>query len=149
VTQAQARAAALQTALGTSTRALVITEGLLLYLDETQVRDLGADLTARAQIQSWILDLASPELLEMMRKSMGSNLANAQLRFAAPNGVAYFELLGWKVTYVCSILHAAARFRRLPWFLRVLALLPEANPRRLGRSRWSGVVRLERGASGP
>jgi methyltransferase (TIGR00027 family) len=144
LTDAGVRAAVLQEAIGSSDQALVITEGLLIYLEEPQVRALAADLFARAGVRCWILDLASPGLLEMMRKSMGRHLASAPMRFAPQNGVAYFEALGWRVAQVHSIVHAASRFRRLPWFLRMFALLPEANPRRLGKSRWSAVVQLER-----
>jgi methyltransferase (TIGR00027 family) len=141
---AAARAAVLQDALGSSARALVITEGLLVYLDEPQVRALAADLFAQAGIRGWILDLASPALVQLLRRSMGSHLANAPMRFAPGNGIAWFEALGWRVAAVHSIFHAARRFRRLPVFLRIFALLPQPDPRKLGRSRWSGVVQFER-----
>jgi methyltransferase (TIGR00027 family) len=139
-----ARAAMLPDAVGSSTRALVITEGLLVYLDEAQVRALTADLVAQVGIRRWILDLASPRVLEMMRKGMGTHLTNAPMQFAPPNGVAYFEALGWKVAEVRSIFHAAARHRRLPLLMRLFALFPEPDPRKLGRQPWSGVVLLER-----
>jgi hypothetical protein len=144
LTDAGARNTALREALGVSTRALVLTEGLLLYLSEPQVRDLAVNLAALHGVRSWILDLASPALLGMMRKSMGSHLANAPLKFAPPAGVAYFEALGWRVARVTSILHAAGRMRRLPWFLQLISHLPESNPRRLTHARWSGVVQLMR-----
>ena len=143
---AGARAAVLQDVAGSSSRALVITEGLLIYLDEPQVRALAADLSAQAAVRWWTLDLASPELLEMVRKTMGRHLEKAPMKFAPPNGVAYFESLGWSVLEVRSVLRAALQFRRLPWFLRIFALLPEPDPRKLGRSRWSGVVQLGRPA---
>jgi len=141
---AGARAALLHNVLGSSSRALVITEGLLVYLDEGQVRALAADLLAQPGLHGWIVDIASPELLEMLGRSMGRHLANAPMKFAPQNGVAYFEALGWNVAVVCSIFHAAARLRRLPWFLWVFSLLPEPDPRRLGRARWSAVVQLGR-----
>jgi methyltransferase (TIGR00027 family) len=139
-----ARAAMLRDAVGSSTRALVITEGLLVYLDEAQVRALTADLTAQAGIRRWILDLASPGVLDMMRKGMGAHLTNALMKFAPSNGIAYFEAFSWKVVEVRSIFHAAARHRRLPLLMRLFALFPEPDPRKLGRSPWSGVVLLER-----
>jgi methyltransferase (TIGR00027 family) len=139
-----ARVAVLQEAVGSSTHVLVITEGLLLYLDEAQVRSLTTDLLSQAGIRWWILDLASPKLLEMMKKSMGPGLANAPMKFGPPNGVAFFEELGWRVTQVQSVLRAAARYRRLPWTLKVFGFLPEADPRKPGRAPWSGVVQLGR-----
>ena len=142
LTDTQARVAALQDALGPSTQALVITEGLLVYLADAQVRDLSRDIAALAGVNGWILDLASPAILEMMRKGMGETLKNAPLKFAPENGIAFFEALGWRVAQVHSIFHAAVRFRRLPWFLKLFALRPKPNPRELGKARWSGVVEL-------
>jgi methyltransferase (TIGR00027 family) len=144
LTDTQARVAALQDALGPSTQALVLAEGLLVYLDDAQVRDLSRDIAALAGVNSWILDLGSPAILEMMRKGMGATLKNAPLKFAPENGIAFFEALGWRVGEVHSIFHAAVRFRRLPWFLKLFALLPKPNPRKLGKARWSGVVELTR-----
>ncbi len=144
LTDAGARVLALQDAVTPSTQALVITEGLLSYLDDAQVRALSKDLAALAGVRCWILDLGSPAILAMMRKGMGTHLTNAPLKFAPANGVAFFEALGWRVAQVHSIFHAAVRFRRLPWFLKPIALLPEPNPRKLGKARWSGVVQLTR-----
>jgi hypothetical protein len=79
-----------------------------------------------------------------MDKSMGAELANSPMKFAPANGVAYFESMGWSVIEVHSILHAAAKFGRLPWFLSLFAFFPAADPRRLDRARWSGVLRLAR-----
>ena len=142
LTTKDACVAALQDALGPSTRALVLTEGLLGYLDVAQVSDLSGDIAALKGVRTWILDLGSPAILQMMRTGMGATLQNAPLKFAPENGIAFFEALGWRVAQVDSIFHAAVRFRRLPMFLRLFALLPEPNPRKLGRARWSAVVRL-------
>jgi methyltransferase (TIGR00027 family) len=139
-----ARVAMLKEAVGLSANVLVITEGLLLYLEETQVRSLAMDLGAQAAVRWWVLDLASPAVLEMMKKGMGSQLANAPMKFGPANGVAFFEDLGWRATQVQSILRAAARFRRLPWTMKLFAFLPEPNPRKLGRRPWSAVVQLKR-----
>ena len=141
---AAARTKALQDAVGSSSQALVITEGLLIYLDEAQVRALTIAIGTQAGVRWWILDVVSPGLLAMMRKSLGTHLDDAPMKFAPPNGVAYFEALGWSVVNVRSIFDAAARFRRLPWPLRIFALFPEPNPRNPGRARWSGVVTLAR-----
>jgi hypothetical protein len=36
---------------------------------------------------------------------------------------------------------AAAKFRRLPWMLRMFAMLPDPDPRKLTAARWSGTSR--------
>jgi methyltransferase (TIGR00027 family) len=143
-----ARAAMLKEVAGASRNVLVITEGLLVYLDEAQVRSLAIDLAAQPSIRGWILDLASPALLKMMAKSMGPQLANAPMKFGPANGVAFFEDLDWRATQVQSILRAAARFRRLPWTLKLFSFLPEPNPRNPGRAPWSAVVQLARPSRG-
>ena len=137
-----ARMAMLKEAVGASTQVLVITEGLLLYLDDAQVRALATDLGDQAGIRWWILDLASPALLDMMKKGMGQQLVNAPMKFGPANGIAFFEDLGWRATHVQSVLRAASRFRRLPWTLKLFAFLPEPNPRNPGRAPWSAVVQL-------
>jgi methyltransferase (TIGR00027 family) len=139
-----ARLGLLKDTVGSATQVLVITEGLLLYLEEPQVRSLSADIRAQAGIKWWILDIASPALLQMMKKTMGSGLDNAPMKFGPPNGVAFFESLGWSVTQVSSILQAASRFRRLPWPLKLFGLLPEPNPRKPTGGPWSAVVQLGR-----
>jgi methyltransferase (TIGR00027 family) len=140
----QVRAALLADIGRGSERTLVVSEGLLIYLDESEVRGLAHDLLGAPGIVWWVLDIASPELLEMMQKSMGSHLNNAPMKFGPENGVAYFEALGWSVAGVEPLLRAAARFNRLPWFLRLFALFPLPDPRHLRRARWSAVVTLER-----
>jgi methyltransferase (TIGR00027 family) len=144
LTDSGARAAALQQAIGSARRVLVVAEGLLVYLDDAQVRALSADLLSHPSICTWIVDLASPELIGMLRRSMGRHLAQAPMKFAPSEGIGWFEALGWSVEQVHSIFHAARPLRRLPWFLRPFALLPEPDPRNLGRARWSAVVQLGR-----
>jgi methyltransferase (TIGR00027 family) len=144
LTDAAARVAMLREAVASFTRVLVITEGLLVYLCDAEVRALAADLFAQANIQWWLLDIASPAIVKMMQQQMGAHLANAPMKFAPPNGVAFFEAIGWKVVDVRSIMRAAAKFRRLPWILSLFAMLPDPDPRKLETARWSGVVELQR-----
>ena len=141
---AAARSAFLAGVLRNASKALVITEGLLGYLEEEVVASLGRDLASRTQVRWWLLDVASPAILQMLQKGMGAHLANAPFKFAPPNGLAFFEALGWHARDVRSVFHEAARARRLPFFLRLFAIFPEPDPRSLGRARWSAVVRFER-----
>lgn len=141
---ATVRKRVLQEAIGAATRTFVLTEGLLIYLETADVRALAADLQSLAGVRWWVLDLASPAIAQMMNRTMAKLLRNAPLKFAPRDGVAFFENLGWRVDRVDSILHAAARYRRLPGLLRLFAWIPSADPRKLARARWSGVVQLEK-----
>jgi methyltransferase (TIGR00027 family) len=128
-------------------RVLVMTEGLLVYLDEVLVTALGRDLLARQTFQWWITDLSSPGVLAMMRKTMGRELANAPMKFAPENGVAFFEALGWKTRDMPLLVREAVRLKRAPWFFRPLMAFPDPDPRHLGRKRWGAVVRFDRGTT--
>jgi methyltransferase (TIGR00027 family) len=130
-------------ALADTTRsALVITEGLLVYMNEDAVRTVARELADRSSIRWWVFDLASPNLLQMMQKTMGKQMVNAPMKFAPAVGVAFFEALGWTVQDVRSLMREAAHLHRLPWLLRPFSFLPEPDPRRLGNARWSAVIRL-------
>lgn len=139
-----ARAALLDELPQTISNALVVTEGLLVYMPAEVVHGLALQLASRSNIRWWVFDLASPNLLRMMQKTMGRQLANAPLQFAPPEGVAFFEALGWTAEEIQSFLSGAARLRRLPWFLRPFGFLPAPNPRRLGNARWSAAIRMSK-----
>jgi methyltransferase (TIGR00027 family) len=131
----------------TSQRALIITEGLLVYFTAKDVGDLARDLAAVPGFQSWVLEIVSPGLLRRLQKTIGHELnrAGAPLQFGPPEGPDFFREYGWSVKEVRSIFKAAARAGRLPLLLRLLAFLPESSGRQ-GRSSWSGVCLLEKSA---
>lgn len=132
--------------IGSTTRkALVVSEGLLIYLEREEVLALGRDLAAMPAFRRWALDIASPGLLKMVQKSWGKRLAQggSPPKFAPPEGPAFFEAAGWKVTEVHSVFQAAAKARRLPFLLSLMAFLPESSGKQGGRP-WSGVCVLER-----
>lgn len=144
LSDAAARGAFLSRATSGDANVLVITEGLLTYLDDEQVRSLGRDL-ARPAVRWWILDVASVAIVNMMKRRMGAHLDNAPMKFAPPDGVAFFEALGsWKAREIHSIFKSAKRFKRLPPFLRLFSFFPDPDPRRPGKGMWSAVVRFER-----
>ncbi len=141
------RNAFLDRTLQGSNRALVITEGLLIYLEAEKVRALSVDLVARSAVSWWILDVASPAILRMMQRRTGSQLGEtAQMKFGPPEGVRFFEAMGWKPLDIRSLFREAARMRRLPAFLRLFSWLPDPDPNRPGNRPWSAVVRYGRSA---
>jgi methyltransferase (TIGR00027 family) len=140
-----ARAAFLDRAATGARRVLVITEGLLVYLEAEHVAAIATDLHARESIAWWMIDLASPRILSMMKRMFGDKLgAGAEMKFAPPDGVGFFRRLGWRPHEIHSYFREAVRFRRMPWYVRPLVWLPEANPERLGRRPWGAVVRFSR-----
>jgi methyltransferase (TIGR00027 family) len=123
--------------------ALIITEGLLIYLDAEDVKVLAADLSERPAFRHWVLDVASPGLLRMMQREVGAqlNAARAPLKFGPPEGPRFFEQSGWRVVEVRSTLKNAAKKRRVPWWGYLFALFPD--PKRPGNQPWSGICLLE------
>ena len=135
-----------------SQRALVLSEGLLIYLEPREVAELARDLSATPAFRWWVSDLASPALLAWLTKRLGSTLAagNAPFRFAPDEGTRFFEPLGWREAEFRSTWEEAARLRRemrFAWFWRCLARLAPAKQRE-GWRRFSGIVLFERKTSG-
>lgn len=127
-------------------KVLVLSEGVLVYLRDAEVRALARGLSLHPAFRRWLIDLVSPGVLTMMERKLGLALARAPLRFAPPEGVAYFESLGWWPREVRPLLPEGARLARVPRLLRRFADSPAPDPRRLYRERWSAVVELERSA---
>lgn len=124
-------------------RAVVVTEGLLIYLEREQVTSLARDLRALPPARSWIVDIASPGLLKMMSQRGGEMIARAgaPFKFAPEDGAEFFVPVGWRASDVASLLKAAAKLHRLRPMLRLFALFPD--PRKPPADRpWSAVVRL-------
>ncbi|WP_338762126.1 SAM-dependent methyltransferase [Nocardia vulneris] len=142
-----ARAAFLDQALGPlgaagapAKRALVLTEGLLFYLDADTVAALAGALT-RPEIAWWIADLVR----HIDSKRSDSMFANAPMKFEPAEGVGFLEQRGWPVVEVANLFVQACKLRRAPWYLRPLRVLPAPDPRDPGRRPWSVVVRMRNG----
>lgn len=126
---------------------LVVSEGLLVYLDAAQVSALAALLHAEQAARWWLTDLVSPMLLDMVGARWPSNeaAASAPFQFAPRDSVGFFEPLGWRETAFRSTLDEAVRLQRAPpiaqWWV---AFVP---PWWLGShqnlQRMSGVALLE------
>jgi methyltransferase (TIGR00027 family) len=126
-----ARDAFFDAALDGAGQALVLTEGLLMYLEDRDVIAL-SEAIKRPEVAWWMLDFAFPGLKKMMNNKLAVMLENAPFKFAPDNGLAYFEDLGWRTVEVESVFKAAHRFHRLPMLMRPLAWLPQSDPRRPG-----------------
>ncbi|HVZ77718.1 MAG TPA: class I SAM-dependent methyltransferase [Gemmatimonadaceae bacterium] len=131
-----------------SHRALVVTEGLLVYLTEPQVSALATDLHAMRTFQWWLIDLASPRLLEIMRKYWGKAVerGSAPFLFGPAQGTAWFAPMGWREVQFRSTMLEGRRLRREmrgTWLWRFLSRL-SSRKRQEEFVRMSGTVLLER-----
>jgi methyltransferase (TIGR00027 family) len=125
-------------------KALVVTEGLIIYLTSEQAAGLATDLSSQPHFRRWIFDLTSPALLEMIQKEMQPALkgSGAVFQFAPEEGEAFFEKYGWKPIESRSKLKVAAKLNRLYDEIKPFADMPEPP----GTHRpfpWSGDCLLE------
>lgn len=126
-------------------RVTIVSEGLIIYLTADEACTLGKDLASQPTFQRWAIDLSSPALLKMLQKQIGSPLseAGAPLKFAPEEGPAFFTKCGWKPIEVHSMLHTAAKLKRLPFLMRLFAFFPDPKGTKPSRP-WGGAVLLGR-----
>jgi methyltransferase (TIGR00027 family) len=129
-------------------RALVIAEGLLVYLKPEDVISLANDLAEQSAFRWWLIDLASPALLQFLKRTWGNQLrsGNAPMVFAPAEGTAFFAPAGWVEMEYRPTLDEALRLQRAPrmaWLWRLLAVFA-SKKRRAEFKRFSGVVLLSR-----
>jgi methyltransferase (TIGR00027 family) len=134
-----------------SRRAMILSEGLLVYLDEKEVGALADDLHAQAGFRWWVIDLASPTLLKRLQKTYGPSLAGsgARMQFAPVEGTEFFRRHGWKEAEFRSTWDESHRLKRempMAWLFRFLARFASAQRREMFR-RMGAVVLLERSNS--
>ena len=147
LTDHAARRALFQRVGAEAQRALVIAEGLLVYLTPEDVASLAGDLAGQSAFHWWLIDLGSPALLQFLSRTWGNQLrsGNAPMRFAPEEGTAFFALSGWREAEYRPILDEALRLQRAPrmaWVWRLLGLFA-SKQRRAQLKRFSGVVLLE------
>jgi methyltransferase (TIGR00027 family) len=134
-----ARDAFLDDALAGATKAFVLTEGLLMYLESTDVVGLSRAFQ-RPEIAWWTFDFGAGGVKTTMNNRTAGMMRNAPIKFAPANGLAFFEDLGWSIAEAESLMTAARRFRRLPPLMALAARLRQPDPRNPGNKMWSAVA---------
>jgi methyltransferase (TIGR00027 family) len=124
-------------------RVVVMTEGLLIYFANEEVRSFAQDLAACFRFRSWVFDLTSPGQLRLMQRTTGKQLsaAGAAFKFAPAEGANFFAPCGWEVADLRGMLKTAASLNRAP--AELLGLLPEPKGPP-GNYPWTGVGLLRR-----
>jgi methyltransferase (TIGR00027 family) len=125
-------------------RGVVLSEGLLVYFADHEVSELARDLASQPTFRLWVTDLTSPALLKMLRKTIGGPLdrAGSPLKFAPREGPDFFAAYGWKNIEARSLLHTAAKLKRLSFGMRLLSLLPDPAGQKPDKP-WGGVCVFE------
>jgi methyltransferase (TIGR00027 family) len=123
---------------------LIVSEGLMIYLEPAAAGALAGDLSAQANFKHWVTDLQSPGLLAMSQKEMGAAISKdgAPFKFAPEEGEAFFLPHGWKNLESRSKLKTAATLNRLSEEMMNYAAIPEPEGPK-GAFPWSGVCLFE------
>ncbi|WP_331722907.1 SAM-dependent methyltransferase [Nocardia sp. NBC_00511] len=141
LTDTAAVATFLDDALTGAHKALVLTEGLVMYLQADDVVALSSAFT-RTEIAWWSLDFSAAGTAELATDRVEGLLSHAPWTFLPPDGVAFFENLGWEVSSLEPVFTAAGRYNRLPPQMRGALDNPQPDPRAPGPRPYSAVIRL-------
>jgi methyltransferase (TIGR00027 family) len=135
-------------------KVLVLTEGLLIYLDPEDVKILATDLHQPPAFKRWLMDIASPELLQMLARQGTTDSKHAllhndsvQFKFAPREHVEFFRPFGWTPGEYRDTAREARRLKRfdIPWHYKLIGKLMSLSPRvRATMRRFSGITALER-----
>lgn len=130
---------------------LVVAEGLLIYLAPNDVASLARDIGDVLGARWWLIDLASPDLLRIMKKYWGKAVeaGAAPFLFAPEESTGFFAPHGWhEIEYRGSAEESRRIDRQMPgaWMWRLLAKFQSAEKRKRWE-RFSGFALLERNAS--
>ncbi len=105
-------------------KVLVLTEGVVPYLDEQAVASLADDLRAMQHARGWVLDYFSPEVVKYRgRNGMHRHMQNAPFKFAPDDWQGFFERHGWRQREMRYYAAEAQRLKRqmeLPWLMRTM-----------------------------
>ena len=118
-----------------------------MYLDEARVASLADGLRTRRSMRRWILESVAPEVLKRNMRAWGKVLAqaNAEWKFARPDGFDFFRPRGWSPIEMRPFMLEARRLGRegeVPhaWLLRVLSSLSARFRHRLENLVVYGVM---------
>jgi methyltransferase (TIGR00027 family) len=129
-------------------RALVISEGLLIYLTPEQVTTLASALHAQEAFKWWVIDIAHPQLMKMMNRMWGKSVqnGNAPFLFAPEEGTDYFLQSGWREAEFRGNMDEAERLNRQmsgAWFWKLFSIFYSKKTKEVFR-KFAGTVLLER-----
>ncbi len=136
-------------------RMLVLTEGVVPYLDVAAAAELADDLHGLAHVEAWIVDYVSPQVAAYRRRAGADRaMGNAQFKFDPPDWHAFFAEHGWRardMRYIAEKARTLGRTPPLPLFARAAMALGRAlggGRRSVGFEQSMGYAvmeRLERG----
>lgn len=95
-----------------SKNVLVLTEGVLPYLDNEAVGALADDLRRQDHIRFWIADYMSAQGLRFRKRLSRRHLRNAAFKFAPSDWFDFFARRGWNASETRYYAEEAVKLRR-------------------------------------
>lgn len=133
-----------------SQNTLVLSEGLLVYLDEERVTSLAADLHAQPNFKYWMVEVIPPKVLEFIMRKWGHHFhaANAPMGFAPVEWRKFYSDRGWQLVEFANMAETARKMKREPGMMKVFRTIAQLFPgwsEKQGKL-WEGGVALLRRA---
>ena len=91
---------------------LVLTEGLLCYLEEQNVSEMSEELFANKNVRFWLFDLFVPLSLKMLNKHWKVFFDEEGAHFRFATSLDFFTRIGWKPSDARSVISEAERLNR-------------------------------------
>ncbi len=127
-----------------SRRALILTEGVIPYLDEEQVASLADDLREHPAFAFWIAEYTAPTLYRFFRHPRRmKEMRNAPLKFYPPDWFGFFRTHGWEKSEVRFMWEELAKLNRampVPWWVHLLKLFMSKKVADQARRQFGYVV---------
>jgi methyltransferase (TIGR00027 family) len=100
-----------------SKKALILTEGVILYLNVEDVGVLADDLRAMQHVSFWIVDYLSAEAMRFRsRGSISKKTRNAPFKFKPADWFGFFREHGWQAKEIRYLAEEGERLKRKPRF---------------------------------
>ncbi len=135
---------------GQTKKMLVITEGVVPYLDNDQAAALADDLRALDHAGFWVVDYMHPDMIKYReRKAMARVMTNAAFRFKPADWSDFFLQHGWRARQIRYVSEEGERLGRaipLPPPLKIamkIGMLFMSPKRRKAAREFFGYVLLE------
>jgi methyltransferase (TIGR00027 family) len=133
---------------GESKKTVILTEGVLPYLTETEVSSLSDDLRLHANFAYWIADYVSPAVYKYLRNEKRmEKMKNTPFRFFPTDYLTFFQSHHWELEQMNFIQEEAEKHgRELPpptWVTLLPAFVRDKMKKEFLQS--SGYLILKRG----
>jgi methyltransferase (TIGR00027 family) len=128
-----------------SQKVLILTEGVVPYLTESQVAELAEDLRAQKNFKYWIAEYLSPKMYSYFKsKRRQKMMRNAPFQFMPADWYGFFDRYGWKAKDTKYMAEESIKLKRpipLPWIAVIFRPFIKNNTEMY--KRFSGFILFE------